>query len=252
MKSEDTSFNTCNQQIEQWLSEGKPIASITAGQLHLATGLSYSRCTEALQQFLNIKPKTGSNKNAPAPKSFKQNFQAMQEQVFQQFLKQIEREKRQAVEQAQAGFLQEKQKLEQLADERFDVITQLEKQAAELTKQAAALKQEAKSLASRSAQPNKSAPPKAIPKPSQATQGPATKPRPQPPSAKKEQSSDISPDNHAWVVELSNEQAKEIADLSQQLDISQREYLRVSALYQETKKENEQLQKALKKYQGSR
>jgi molecular chaperone GrpE (heat shock protein) len=61
----------------------------------------------------------------------------------------------------------------------------------------------------------------------------------------------VSPDSHAWVVELSNEQAKEIADLSQQLDISQREYLRVSALYQDMKKENEKLQKSLKKYQGN-
>jgi uncharacterized protein (DUF3084 family) len=112
-----------------------------------------------LQQFLNIKPKAGVNKSPAVQKSFKQNFQSMQEQVFQQFLKQMEREKRQAVEQAQAEFQQEKQKLEQLADERFEVITQLEKQTAGLTKQATALKQEAKNLASRSAPVNRNGPP---------------------------------------------------------------------------------------------
>lgn len=275
MKSEDTPLNTCNQQIEQWLSEGKSVTSITAGQLHLATGHPYSLCTEALQQFLNIKPKAGTNKSPAVQKSFKQNFQSMQEQVFQQFLKQMEREKRQAVEQAQAEFQQEKQKLEQLADERFEVITQLEKQTAGLTKQATALKQEAKNLASRGAPanrnvpPNRNAPPGRNSSPSRnssaesgarptqgANQGAKTpvkqpsKP-PQKPVLKQEAPSEVSPDSHAWVVELSNEQAKEIADLSQQLDISQREYLRVSALYQDMKKENEKLQKSLKKYQGN-
>jgi len=50
----------------------------------------------------------------------------------------------------------------------------------------------------------------------------------------------------AQALDLSNEQAKEVAELSKRLDAAEQEYLRVSTLYRDAKKQGSELQKELK------
>lgn len=247
MTSKKTILDACTRQIDQWMSEGRIISSMTAGQLHLATGEPYSQCADVLQQFLNLAPKT--EQASEAIEDFGQRVQSLQRQALTQLVKLHEQEKQRAVAEAKAGLQQELQQkleqLQQLADERFEVITQLETQATALTAEKKALKQEAERLAAEKAKI------KAVPTPKPASAPSFPPPRhlvePQPkPALKAKLSAGDAATSPAWAVELSNEQAKEIAALSQQLDASQREYLRVSALYQETKKQNELLEKKLK------
>ncbi len=246
--------DVCKQQIQRWLDEGYTLSSISAAELHQKTSAPYTQCVEILQNFTPNKIKKNLNDIPPPPEALKKVFQQNQRQLWQAFWQEHKAE----IDKLTHSFSHEKKQLLQTADERLEMIKTLEQSLSEKESSLRKLQKNSSPAAPKTQQQDSASHIKEVKQLNRQisdykdeiarlkdqVKASEAQVSYDPEALRKEQES------LARALELSDEQAKEITELSRKLDTAEQEYVRVNNLYHEVKKQNAQLQKELKAIRG--